>query len=186
MALTLFWSKKEQSKGSISPRWGYFALGAFLILAGLVVLGDVVAATVVSTILLGLCAILAGVVGIGHSVWTKGWGGLIWHIILGCLYMAGGIALVTAPAAGSLIVTYVLGFVLVASGIVRVFIGLRALTNAGGVLLLSGVFGILAGFLILAQWPSGELSVIGLFLGLDLAFHGAGWLALALAATSRP
>jgi uncharacterized membrane protein HdeD (DUF308 family) len=185
VALTLFWSKKEQNEGTGSSKWAYFGLGASLIFAGIVVLGDVVAATVVSTMLLGLCAILAGIVEIGHSIWTKGWGGLIWHIILGCLYMAGGIALVTGPAAGSLIVTYVLGFVLAASGIVRIVIGLRSLTNSGGVLLLSGVFGILAGALILAQWPSDELSVIGIFLGLDLTFHGAGWVALALAAKSR-
>lgn len=186
MTFTLFWTNRSQPENNSVPRWGYFGLGATLIVAGLVVLADVVAATRVSTVLFGVCAILAGLFEIGHSYWTKGWGGLIWHIILGSLYVAGGIVLVTAPAEGSLALSYALGLVLALSGAVRAVVGLRTLTNAGGVLLLSGLFGIVAGILILAQLPSAGLSVIGIFLGIDLAAHGAGWIALALYATSRP
>jgi len=167
------------------PRWGYVLLGIVLILAGIVVLGDVVAATIVSTVLIGLCAIAAGAFEIVHAFWTKGWGGFIWQIILGGLYVAGGIALVTSPVAGSLILTYVLGFVMLGSGIVRSIVGIRHLTKAGGLLLLSGLFGVLAGVLVLAQWPYSGLWILGMFLGLDLIIHGAGWLALALTPTAR-
>jgi uncharacterized membrane protein HdeD (DUF308 family) len=155
-------------------------LGIVLILAGIVVLGDVVAATIISTVLIGLCAIAAGIFEIVHAFWTKSWGGFVWQLILGGLYVAGGIALVSSPVAGSLILTYVLGFVMLGSGLVRSILGIRHLTKAGGLLVLSGLFGIVAGVLILAQWPYSGLWIIGMFLGLDLIVHGAGWLAFAL------
>jgi uncharacterized membrane protein HdeD (DUF308 family) len=166
------------------PRWIYLLLGIVFVVTGLVVLGDVVAATVISTVLIGLCAIVAGLFEIIHSFWTKGWGGFLWQLIMGGLYLLGGISLVTSPLAGSLILTYVLGFVLVASGVVRVILGLRNIARAGGLLLLSGGFGVVAGVLILLQWPYSGLWIIGLFLGLDLIIHGAGWLALALTPAS--
>jgi uncharacterized membrane protein HdeD (DUF308 family) len=45
--------------------------------------------------------------------------------------------------------------------------------------LLSGIFGILAGLVILIGWPVTGLWVIGFLLGIDLIFHGFGWLLLA-------
>jgi uncharacterized membrane protein HdeD (DUF308 family) len=36
------------------------------------------------------------------------------------------------------------------------------------------------GILILAQWPVSGLWVIGLFLGIELIFYGAAWIAVAL------
>jgi uncharacterized membrane protein HdeD (DUF308 family) len=36
------------------------------------------------------------------------------------------------------------------------------------------------GLLVLAQWPASGLWVIGLFIGIDLIFYGAAWIALAL------
>jgi aquaporin Z len=38
----------------------------------------------------------------------------------------------------------------------------------------------LVALLVLAQWPVSGLWVIGLFLGIDLLFYGAAWIALAL------
>jgi uncharacterized membrane protein HdeD (DUF308 family) len=187
MAITLFLKNRDKLKSVSERRWGYMALGVLLIVAGLIVLGDVVTATIVSAVLIGLIAIVVGAVEIFYSIFTKEWERLIWHILLGCLYIVGGIALVTSPLSGSVTLTYVLGFVLAASGLVRMIFGIRALTQAGGLMLLSGLFGIVAGVLILAQWPSSGLWTIGLFLGIDLAIHGAGWLALALAPSAvRP
>src|SRR6266403_1625095 len=82
-------------------------------------------------VLLGLVFIIAGV------------------IVLGVLYIVGGIVLVSQPVAGSLILTYVLGVVLFASGCVRLYVGIRYWAEAGWLIFLSGIFGILAGLVIL-------------------------------------
>jgi uncharacterized membrane protein HdeD (DUF308 family) len=46
-------------------------------------------------------------------------------------------------------------------------------------MLLSGVFGILAGLIIVTGFPMSGLWVLGLLLGIDLIAHGAAWLTYA-------
>jgi uncharacterized membrane protein HdeD (DUF308 family) len=43
-----------------------------------------------------------------------------------------------------------------------------------------GLIAFVLGLLVLAQWPASGLWVIGLFIGIDLFFYGAAWIALAL------
>jgi uncharacterized membrane protein HdeD (DUF308 family) len=43
-----------------------------------------------------------------------------------------------------------------------------------------GLITFVLGVLVLAQWPASGLWVIGLFIGIDLIFYGAAWIALAL------
>ncbi len=164
----------------IVPMWVAILLGVVFIGAGVIALGNVVAATIISTKVLGICAIVGGGFEIIHAFWTKGWGGFIWQIVLGVLSFGAGIVLVSDPVAGSLVLTYVLGFALLASGAVRVVLGVRHWRAMGWVLMVSGAFGIAAGLVILAGWPYTGLWVIGFVLGVDFVLHGAGWIALAV------
>jgi len=161
------------------PLWVCVLLGIVMIGAGLLVLGDVVLFTVISTIFIGWMAIVAGGFEIVHAFWTKGWGGMAWQLLLGVLYLAFGIALVGQPVAGALILTYVLGLSLLISGIVRILIGLGHWQQLGWIMLASGLFGGFAGLVILTGFPATGLKVLGLLLGIDLLFHGIGWLTYA-------
>lgn len=168
------------------PFWVSALLGIVFIIAGLIVLGDVVLATVVSAAIIGVVAIVGGIFEIVHAFWTKGWGGFVWQIVLGLLYIALGVMLVRQPVLGALVLTWVLGVILLASGVVRIFVGFGAWSDRGWLLALSGVFGIVAGLIILSGWPGSGLWVIGLLLAIDLIFHGFGWLALAWRPGPRP
>ncbi len=170
---------------AVLPLWVRVLLGIVFIIAGVIVLGDVVLATIISTILIGICAVVGGVFEIIHAFWTKGWGGFAWQIFLGLLYVVGGLVLVSQPVSGSLILTYVLGIVLFASGCVRLYVGIRYWAQSGWLIFLSGIFGILAGLAILIGWPMTGLWVIGFLLGIDLIFHGVGWLLLAWQPAAR-
>ena len=171
--------------GRTQPVWLCLLLGLVFVLVGIVVLGNVVAATLLSAMLIGLCAIAGGVFELVHAFWTKGWGGFVVQIFLGLLYVAGGIVLVGQPVSGAFFLTWVLGIVILTSGIVRVVIGFRRLAEFGWLLLLSGVFGVIAGLVILSGWPVTGLWVIGFLIGVDLVLHGVGWLALALRPAAR-
>lgn len=161
------------------PIWISVLLGIVFIIAGVIVLGDVVLATIISAFIIGVVAILSGIFEIVHAFWTKGWGGFLWQIVLGLLYVAFGVVLVSEPVSGALVLTWVFGIILLASGIVRVFLGIRTWSNSGWLLALSGIFGVLAGLVILSGWPTSGLWVIGFVLGIDLIFHGFGWLLFA-------
>src|SRR4029453_476555 len=100
------------------PLWVCVLLGLVMIVAGIFVLGDVMLVTVISTIFIGWVSIISGAFEVVHAFWTKGWGGFIWQVLLGILYIAFGVVLVGQPVASALILTYVLGLGLLFSGIV--------------------------------------------------------------------
>lgn len=163
--------------------WLCSLLGIVLIVVGIMVLGDAVTATIISAIFIGAMAIVAGGFEIFHSFWTKGWGGFIWQIVLGLLYIAFGITLLTQPVTGALALTYVFGILLVVSGGVRIGMGFKRATD--WVMVLSGIIGIIAGLIILAGWPYTGLWFLGTLLGIDLIFHGVAWLVFAWSPAAR-
>ncbi|KWV57255.1 hypothetical protein AS156_40055 [Bradyrhizobium macuxiense] len=167
------------------PLWVCVLLGLVMVFAGLFVLGDVTLFTVVSTIFIGWTAIFAGGFEIVHAFWTKGWGGFVWQLLLGALYLAFGIILLTQPVTSALILTYVLGLLLLISGIVRMLVGIGHWQQSGWIMVASGVFGVLAGLIILTGFPATGLWVLGLLLGIDLLSHGIGWLTYAWAPAAR-
>jgi uncharacterized membrane protein HdeD (DUF308 family) len=162
--------------GSRPPTWVRLLLGLVLVLGGIVVLGDVALATTVSTLFIGAIAIGAGAFEIAHAFWTRGWGGLGRQVILGVLYLACGLALVSQPVSAALALTYVIGLVLVLSGFVRTLIGLSHWKEFGWIMLISGLFGIVAGLVILTGFPRTGVWVLGFLLGIDLLAHGMAWL----------
>src|SRR5215470_17930672 len=172
---------------SAPPAWVRILLGIVLVLAGVFVLGDVVLATLISTIFIGFMAVVAGGFEIVHAFWTKGWGGFLWQLLLGALYVGAGIVLLSEPVSGALILTYVLGLLLMISGVVRVVIGFGHWEDGGWIMILSGIFGVLAGLIIVTGFPETGLWVLGFLLGIDLIMHGAAWFAYAwLVPAPRP
>jgi uncharacterized membrane protein HdeD (DUF308 family) len=164
--------------------WVCGLLGLVMLVAGIFVLGDVVVATLLSAIFIGAMAIVAGIFEIVRAFWTKGWGGFVWNIVLGALYLAFGLMLVTQPASGAVALTYVFGLLLLVSGAVRIGLAFRRAGGLDWIMLLSGAFAVLAGLVLLAGWPMSGLWFLGTLLGIDLIFHGVAWLMLAWQPTS--
>ena len=65
-------------------------------------------------------------------------------------------------------------------GIFRVVAAMTLRLHHWGWMLLNGVITALLGLLVLAEWPSSGLFVIGLFLGIDMLFNGWTWVMLSL------
>ena len=170
---------------SAPPFWICVLLGIVMIGAGFLVLGDIMLVTLISTIFIGWVSIFTGAFEIVHAFWTKGWGGFLWQVLLGVLYIAFGAVLVSQPVASALILTYILGMVLLISGLVRILLGISHWREAGWIMLLSGIFGVLAGLVILTGFPMTGLWVLGFLLGVDLISHGIGWLGYAWQSKAR-
>ena len=178
-------SRATSGSSSAPPTWVRVLLGVILILAGIFILGDISLAALISPVLIGATAIAVGAFEIVHAFWTRGWGGLAWHVVLGVLYVALGIVLVAEPLS-SLILTYVLGLLLLLSGILRILHGVTHWKEVGRIMLLSGAFGVLAGLVILSGFPRTTFWLLGLLLGIDLISHGAAWLTYGRLAKTRP
>lgn len=158
--------------------WGALLLGAVLVAAGLFILGDVVLATVISAIAIGLMLLVAGASEVIHAFSAPHWRGFALRILIGALYGIGGAALIADPLSASVVLTFVFALALIVSGVVRIFQSFQYWKWSGSLLLLSGVIGIIAGFVILAKWPVSGLWVLGTLVGIDLLLHGVWWIAL--------
>ena len=179
--MTIYDSSSRLRTDSLStpPFWVCLLLGIVMIVGGIVVLGDVVLVTVISTMFIGWMLIAVGAFEVVHAFWTKGWGGFLWQVLLGILYIAFGAVLLSQPVAGALILTYALGLLLLVSGFVRILLGISHWKDAGWIMLLSGAFGVLAGLVILTGFPATGLWVLGFVLAVDLISHGVAWLTYA-------
>jgi uncharacterized membrane protein HdeD (DUF308 family) len=163
-----------------TSRWATIALGALLILAGLFVLGDIVAVTVASAILFGIALAAAGVFEVIHSFAASHWGGFFLRLLIGSLYVIGGAMLIANPVAASELLTLAFAAALIASGAARIFLAFEYWDRFGGLLVASGIVGILAGLVILFKWPLSGLWVLGLVVGIDLLLHGTWWVMFGL------
>ena len=178
--MTVYGNETRSETFGPLPLWVCTLLGIVMITAGILTLSDLAFATIISVKLIGLTVLAVGAFEIIHAFWTKGWGGFLWQILLGALYLAFGLVLLNEPEAGALVLTYLLGALLLASGAIRCVLSFAYWGQSGWVMLLSGAFGVLAGLLILFGLPNISRSALGFLLGIDLLSHGFAWLLYAV------
>jgi len=166
--------------------WWWFALlGIVLIAGGTFMLGHLAAATLVSTIFIGAAILVLGAFQIVKAFNTPRWGGALLSAAIGALYVLAGYLLWANPLAGAISLTLVLAAMLVASGVVRLWLAYEHWRVMGGLLALSGVVAILAGLVIFSGWPATGLWVLGLCLAIDVLFQGFAWLMFGFALRPR-
>jgi uncharacterized membrane protein HdeD (DUF308 family) len=79
-----------------------------------------------------------------------------------------------------------LGVALVVSGIMRLVLAFSTKERMTWLAVaLSGLISLLLGLIILTRWPVSSVYILGLFLGIDLIFAGAGWIGVGLGLRSR-
>ena len=155
------------------------ALGVVYLIAGFIALGSVMMATVASVLIVGVMMVIAGVAEVFSAFQIKSWGKFLLWALLGVLYIVAGFVTFQNPLLAAVLLTLILGASLVASGIMRIFLGFSMKRETPWIwVVLSGVITLLLGLLILARWPVSSLYILGLFLGIDLIMAGAGWIGI--------
>jgi uncharacterized membrane protein HdeD (DUF308 family) len=173
-------ARRGDIHGAASHRWWMYALvGVLFLVMAVFVFGHLIAASVVSAIFFGAALTVSGAFQVVHAFSERGWGGFALSLILGILYVLGGLWLMANPLATSLALTLFIAGVLIASGALRLVLAYRVWPVGGWMLILSGIVAVLAGLVILAGWPASGLVVLGICLGIDLVMFGLFWLILA-------
>jgi uncharacterized membrane protein HdeD (DUF308 family) len=165
--------------------WLSLLLGVLLIAGGIYMILHAVAASIVTSILFGAVLAVGGVFQIVHAFSAPDWKSRALSILIGLLFVAGGILLMLDPLAASLGLTIGIAALFVAGGALRLFLAYRLWRRMGWLLLLSGLIGIATGVIIMLGWPWSGLVVPGLLFGIDMMFHGAWWVALGIALRSE-
>jgi uncharacterized membrane protein HdeD (DUF308 family) len=164
----------------LAAQWGWFlAFGVALVVLGAAAIARSVAATMVTMAFFGWLLLLAAVVEIVAAFWVGHWAGIFQHALAAILYGVLGFIFVLRPAITAEILTFVMALFFLVGGLFHI-VGSAVLGYAGwGWQVLDGVITLALGAMILAQWPASGLWVIGLFIGIDLIFYGATWIAIA-------
>src|SRR5947209_3359926 len=156
-------------------------LGVIYLVAGLIALGSVVMATVVSVFVVGIMMLIAGVAEVINAFQVKSWGKFLFWLLLGVLYIVAGFVTFENPLLAAALLTLMLGVALVASGIMRIILAFSMKEGTPWIwVVLSSVITLLLGIVILAHWPVSSLYILGLFLGIDLILAGVGWISVGL------
>lgn len=155
-------------------KWGWFvALGVGLLILGFIAATNLLVATVASVYYVGMMMLIGGIIEIIHSFSVKSWGGFFWWLLSGLLYTAAGVVTFMNPILATAILTFVLCIALIASGILKIWVGFKARPDSGwGWIVAAGVVTVLAGLVISSGWPVNSLWILGMFLAVDLIFQG--------------
>ena len=96
------------------------ALGVVYVIAGAIALGSVVLATVATVFVVGVMMLIAGIAEVINAFQIKTWGKFFLWLLLGALYIIAGFVTFENPLLAAALLTLLLGFSLVASGIMRI------------------------------------------------------------------
>src|ERR1700731_4024215 len=132
-----------------AKRGWIIALGIIYVIAGLIALGSVVMATVVSVFVVGIMMLIAGVAEVIHAFQVKSWGKFLFWVLLGGLYIVAGFVTFENPLLAAALLTLILGVALVASGIMRIILALSMKERTPRIwVILSSVITLLLGLVI--------------------------------------
>ncbi len=166
--------------GELRAKWGWFvALGILMLIVGGIAFGNLFIATVASVYLIGIMMLMAGGFQVAHAFGVKNWGGFFLWLLGGLLYAFAGIVFFMRPESAAVLLTLLLAGCLIASGVVRAWIGYRHWSHKGsGWIIAAALITALCGVVIGIGWPVNSVWVLGMFLAIDMIFQG--WTAIAL------
>jgi uncharacterized membrane protein HdeD (DUF308 family) len=146
-------------------------VGVLTAVAGILVLGHVALASVISVLFLGWMLLVSGVVLAVGAI--ANWGdpsrrwNLAWGAVLGLL----GLGFVRNPGVGLLTLTLLAGSLLFVAGVVRIVLAFQT-DAARALLVISGAVTVALSLMILLGWPYSALWFVGTIVGVELLIDG--------------
>lgn len=164
-------------------KWGL--LGVASMVFGVLALGNAVAASVAVTLVTGLLLTIAGGVQVWLALGAQD-GHRTWSLILGGVTLLLGLSFMVNPLGGTVSLAILVTVLLAAGGIVRLVLSWAMRdTRFFWPMLLSGALTVLLAGYILANFAAVSLALMGILLGVELLFNGAGLIVLALFVKSQ-
>ncbi len=159
---------------------GDIVVGILVIVAAVVMFGDVVLATVISVRLLGWTALVCGIVMVARTLlairsgatWTVALGGVVLVVV--------GLFFLRNPGIGALTLTLLAGSLFLTSGLIRVASAL-AVPELRALLVLSGLISVGLGVFVLLNLTTATLGLLGTLLAVQTLIEG-----ITLVAVGRP
>ena len=161
----------------------FIAVAVLFILLGLFAIAEPWTAGLGVTLLVGWLLMVGAVAHFISAFKGHGARHVILQVVVGLVYLIGGLYFLTHTIMGVSTLTLLLSIVILAEGVLEVLAYFR-LRNMHGAswLLLNGVVTLLLGGMIWFHWPSSSVWAIGTLVGVNLLMTGISRLMLGLAA----
>lgn len=156
-------------------------LGVISVLVGLLAMSATVVATMASVFVFGILLVVAGINEIVHAILVRNWRGFALHLLAAAMYLLVGVFMLEDPVQAAEVITLIFAASFMVGGVLRIVVALVERFPSSSWVLLSGIVDLLLGLMIFNRWPESSLWVVGLFVGIDLLFHGWSSIALGLA-----
>ncbi|WBU60107.1 HdeD family acid-resistance protein [Paracoccus albus] len=162
----------------------WIIIGCLSILAGFLALANPLAATITAEQVAGWSFLFIGILQIVAVFQQTTWGGRIWVILLGVLFVLLGISLIANPLEGVITLTLTVAALFLVTGIFKIVLSfsLRGVP-AFWLVLLSGAVSVILAVMIFGNFPASALTILGILLAVELISSGISLIALS---TVRP
>ncbi|MFI0347525.1 MAG: HdeD family acid-resistance protein [Chthoniobacterales bacterium] len=162
----------------VSRSWS-IVTGIAMIILGFIALSDQIVATAVVATFIGVILLLGCAFSLVKIFTIQGWKNHFWYVFVAIAYGIAGYIFIGRPFVASIVFTLVLGWAILIGGIFRTFMAFKLRHHKGALwILFSAIISIILGGMIISQWPGTGFYILGLFLGIELIFAGAGWMGL--------
>ena len=165
-----------------ASRW-FIAVAVLFILLGIFAIAEPFAAGLGVTLLVGWLLVIGAVAHFFAAFKGHGAKHVILQLVVGVVYLIGGLYFLTHTIMGVGTLTLLLSGVILAEGVLEIlaYIRLKSMHGAGW-LLMNGIVTLLLGGLIWFHWPSSSVWAIGTLVGVNLLMTGMSRLMVGLAA----
>ncbi len=169
--------------GELERNWKWLlALGIFFTLSGIIGILTVPVVTITTVITFGVFMQIGGILQIVNGFKMREWKSITLHIIIGIIYILGGLVAVINPILASMVLTLLLAFSIISIGAVRIAVSIQNKDAPAWYMgLISGILSVALGMSIALQWPWSSISAIGVIISVDLLMNGWANISLALA-----
>ena len=161
----------------------FIAVAVLFILLGIFAIAEPYAAGLGVTLLVGWLLVFGAVAHFFAAFKGHGAKHVILQVVVGLVYLIGGLYFLTHTIMGVSTLTLLLSGVIVAEGVLEMvaYFRLKSVHGASW-LLINGIVTLLLGGLIWFHWPSSSVWAIGTLVGVNLLMTGISRLMLGLAA----
>jgi uncharacterized membrane protein HdeD (DUF308 family) len=160
----------------------YIAAAVLFILLGIFAIVEPQIAAVGITLLVGWILVVGAVFHFIAAFKGAGAKQIIFQIVIGILYLLGGLYFLTHTVMGPATLTLILAGIILAEGVIEVIAYFRMRREgASGWLILNGIITLLLGALIWFHWPSSTDWAIGTLVGVNLLMTGISRLMFGMA-----
>jgi uncharacterized membrane protein HdeD (DUF308 family) len=173
-------------RDALKARWGLLMFqGVALIILGVLAIAAPMISTVAVEIFIGWLFLIAGIVGLVVMFSADDVSAFIWTLVTAALSLALGVLLLFKPTTGAETLTLALIAIFVAEGVFQIVTSIayrKALPEAWGWMLASGVCDLILVAIIVYSWPVSATWTLGLIAGVNLLTSGVAIVMAAFAA----